>query len=191
VNPLSVVFLITILGVASEQPPLPYIDEGACPFECCTYREWTANEDVIAFAEPKDGASFAFTIKAGSKVTAETGFVVTSKAGVTRILKPIKLGYEHNSDVPPPEPELDLKSGELLYTLHYLGEGYDLFWYQGKLYSDQISASKPDADPPPPDATLQVVSLPVSDWWVKIQAQDGRVGWIRNPPYFDGADACA
>ena len=26
----------------SGAPPMPYIDQGACPFECCTYRDWVA-----------------------------------------------------------------------------------------------------------------------------------------------------
>ena len=26
-----------------SEPPTPYIDKSGCPFECCTYRDWTAN----------------------------------------------------------------------------------------------------------------------------------------------------
>ena len=26
---------------------LPFRDVGACPFECCTYREWTANKPTV------------------------------------------------------------------------------------------------------------------------------------------------
>ncbi len=134
-------------GVAAPQdkPPLPYIDQGACPFECCTYREWRANEAV----------------------------------------------YEKDAKVPKPEPMLKLKPGELLYTLHYTGEGFDLFWYKGKLYTDQIAADKPDPDPPPPDLDLQILSRPLDNWWIKIKTKDGKVGWMKDPPYFENSDACA
>src|SRR5437773_1794841 len=30
------------LVLAGDEPELPYYDWGACPFECCTYREWIA-----------------------------------------------------------------------------------------------------------------------------------------------------
>jgi hypothetical protein len=183
--------LTALPAFGQEQPPLPYIDQGACPFECCTYRLWKAKEVVVAYVEPKEGAPVAFTIKKRQQVTAETGFVVTSKAGITKVLKPIKLGYEKDSKDPTPKPLLDLKPGELLYTLHYLGEGFDLFWYKGKVYSDQISSDKPDPSPPAPERNLQVLSRPVDAWWVKVRTKEGRVGWIKDPPYFENSDACA
>lgn len=183
--------LTALPAFGQERPPLPYIDQGACPFECCTYRLWRAKKVVVAYAEPKKGASVAFTIKNGQQVTAETGFVVTSKAGITKVLKPIKLGYDKDSKSSAPKPLLDLKPGELLYTLHYLGEGFDLFWYKGRVYSDQISSDKVDPDPPAPELNLQALSLPEADWWVKVRTKEGRIGWIKNPPYFENSDACA
>ena len=183
--------LTALPALGQELPPLPYIDQGACPFECCTYRLWKANEVVIAYVEPKEGASIAFTIKKKQQVTAETGFVVTSKAGITKVLKPIKLGFDNDSKDPAPKPLLDLKPGALLYTLHYLGEGSDLFWYKGKVYSDQIASDKPDSNPPAPELKLQVLSRPVCAWWVKVKTMEGGVGWIKNPPYFENSDSCA
>jgi len=152
---------------------------------------WKAQKVVVAYVEPKEGVSVAFTIKNRQQLTAETGFVVTSKTGITKVLKAIKLGYDKDSKDPAPKPLLDLKPGELLYTLHYLGEGFDLFWYKGKVYSDQISSGKVDPDPPAPELNLQVLSLPEADWWVKVRTKEGRIGWIKNPPYFENSDACA
>ena len=88
------IVLIALSAFGQKPPPLPYIDKRACPFECCTYRLWKAKEVVVAYVEPKEGASVAFTIKKRQQVTAETGFVVTSKADITKVLKPIKLGYD-------------------------------------------------------------------------------------------------
>lgn len=183
---------VSTIVSAQDLPPLPYVDKGACPFECCTYRDWRANEKVIAYAEPKERAAKAFSIKKGQWVTAQTGFVVTTKAGVTKVLRPITLGYEQNAKGPvSKEGVLRLKPGELLYTLHYAGEGFDLFWYKGKVYSDQISSDEPDPDPPPPELNLQVLSRPAYTWWVRVKRKDGKIGWIKDPPYFENSDACA
>lgn len=180
---------VPVLG--QELPPLPYLDQDACPFECGTYRDWRARQTVIAYVEPKDGSPVAFTIKNKQVVAAETGFVQTLKAGITKVMKPILLGYEKETSDPEPKPLLHLKPGELLYTLHYVGEGSDLFWYQGKVYTDQIASDKPDPNPPPPELDLQVLSRPIAVWWVKVMTKNGRIGWLKNPPYFENSDACS
>ena len=41
-------------------PPVPYEEQGACPFECCTYRTWRAKVDTQIFKERRDGAALAF-----------------------------------------------------------------------------------------------------------------------------------
>lgn len=187
----SLVLSITTPVLGQELPPLPYIDQGACPFECCVYGSWTARQAVVTYAAPKDSSPVAFVIKKRQVVTAETGFVKTTKAGVTKVVKPISLGYDQDVSDPAPEPHLHLRPGELLYTLHYQGEGFDLFWYRGKAYSDQIASDAPDTDPPHPELNLQVLSRPVAVWWVKVRTKNGRIGWLKNPPYFKNSDACS
>ena len=34
---------------AQTRPPRNYEDRGACPFECCTYREWSVEEDTVLY----------------------------------------------------------------------------------------------------------------------------------------------
>ena len=70
-------------------------------------------------------------------------------------------------------PELSLKPGEVVYTLHYLGEGYDLFWYHGKTYHDQISIAEDAWGNVPFHETLKVESRPKTEWWVKIKDHAG------------------
>jgi hypothetical protein len=173
---------------ANEIPKLPYYDYDACPFECCVYGNWKLNKDVTAFKNPTAKSPITFTIKKGEEVIAITGFVVTYKVGVTKVLKPIKMGYQENGNNN--EEKLNLKPGEVIYTLHYAGEGYDLFWYKGKTYSDQISGDKLDPNPPPAHLSLQIISRPKADWWVKVKNHKGKIGWIKNPPYFEGSDSC-
>ena len=128
-----------------------------------------------------------FTIKKDEWVTAETGVVITYKAGITKVLKPMKLGYQEGQR----EPSLEVEHGDILYILHYAGEGFDLFWFKGKKYYDQIASDKPDPNPPSPELNVQVISRPEADWWVRVKNKKGQTGWIKNPPYFENADACA
>ena len=184
--------LVTTLSAATahadnpERPPLPYADWGACPFECCTYREWTANAPLKAYGTRITKAAVVFEVKRGESVRGVTGVVITSQYGVSKVLKPIQLGYREKSD----KPELSLQPGELLYTLHYLGEGMDLFWYKGKVYSDQIGGSEPDPDPPASDLNIQTVSVAKYVWWVKIKNAKGQIGWSKETKKFDHMDAC-
>jgi len=54
------------------KPPSIYVDKGACPFECCTYREWVARTDLTLLDSP-DGKKAVAQIKKGEKVLAMTG----------------------------------------------------------------------------------------------------------------------
>jgi hypothetical protein len=181
--------MATFGAFASEKPPLPYYDWNACPFECCTYRAWRAKAPVKVYRTRTTKSESAFEVGKGEWVRALTGVVVTYRYGVTKVLKPITLGYRVTYPVEG-DPQLSLQPGELLYTLHYLGEGFDLFWYRGKVYSDQIASHKPDPDPPSPELNLQVLSRPHDVWWAKVRRKDGSVGWTNEPHKFGNIDAC-
>ena len=187
---VQLLYFVTSICWAQDSPPIPYIDNGACPFECCIYRQWQAKEPGVAYVDPSVGTGQAFSISATEWVTAETGFVATKEFGITRILKPIRLGYPEDSEGTDQKPELELKPGELLYILHPAGEGYDVFWYHGKVYSDQITLDENNGPMDRSDLSIESVSRPVTEWWVRIKNSKGQVGWIQIPPYFDNADAC-
>src|SRR6187401_2738911 len=61
---MSVLALAALLGCArtTEQsgPPLPFDEEGACPFLCCTYRAWTVDWDTDVRSERRDDAPVAY-----------------------------------------------------------------------------------------------------------------------------------
>jgi hypothetical protein len=163
---------------------LPYLDWVACPFECCTYREWGVTKPTVVWKERRRGAPVAFRLKEGDRVVGVTGVVVTLKAGRMRILKKLKLDDEK---------PVSLKPGDVIYTLHYLGEGYDLFWFNGNRHSDQISADAIDTGSPASGSALWVEALPETDWWVKVKNAAGQVGWTVVEDNFDAADmdACS
>lgn len=163
-------FLLISSGQILAQPRLPYKDAGACPFECCTYREWTANKATVLRTKMSEGALVAFRVKKGEKVTGVTGVVITTKAGVLKVLRNTTVG----------ENKVRVKAGEFLYLLTYTGEGFYDTWYKGKIFSDSFHDN----------AALKLVSEPTSVWWVKIKNRKGKVGWTKMPDNFDNKDAC-
>lgn len=172
---LKYAFLIAISFVLynsslAQTPKLPYKDVGACPFECCQYRQWTAKKDTIIYKEMRDGSPVAFKIKRREKVTGLTGVVITTKAGQVKALKNFTTFEE----------KMPIRAGDILYTLTYRGEGFYLIWYKGKQFDDEVFD----------EAKLKILSQPVSVWWVKIKNRKGQTGWTRMSENFDNMDAC-
>jgi hypothetical protein len=157
-------------------PKLPFIDPGVCPFECCQFGEWTARSSYRAHASSSAGASVAFAVHPGEKIQALTGIVITRKAGIVIVRKQTRF---YDITVP-----ADAK----LYVLHPSGEGVALFWYNGATHSGELEAEtvhKGNANRP-----WDVLSVPETEWWVKVKNQHGAIGWLLNPRGFRGMDAC-
>src|ERR1041384_46047 len=74
---------------ATKTVPIPFEDKGACPFECCTYRQWVATETTPVKASHRDDSPVVFRIKKGERVTALTGIVITTKPGKAQVTKPV------------------------------------------------------------------------------------------------------
>ncbi len=64
-----------------SEPPLPFEDHGACPFECCTYRGWTVETTTELRAARSLQAPVVFSVKPGENVVGLNGVVVTRKPG--------------------------------------------------------------------------------------------------------------
>jgi hypothetical protein len=177
---------VALAGEGPEKPAIPYYDWGACPFECCTYRTWIARVPVTIFTSRNEKSDVAFVLKKGERVRAITGVVVTYKFGVTKITQSVQIGYPLKGD----KPVLSLAPGETLYTLHYVGEGSDLFWYKGSTYIDQISVPEHAWGQIPNADNVKVFSRPRYSWWAKVRNKSGQVGWTRKTDQFDNQDAC-
>jgi hypothetical protein len=169
----EVIFAISVLSasaVFADEHPKYYIDKGACPFECCTYREWSTDKTTELHKEPKIGSSVIGTAKKGLMVTAKTGEVHT---------RPGKLIVRKDVTT--------FRKGDVLWVYTYLGESYFKIWYQGKFIEDQIDFNirKPKAD----DWGYFEI-IPDSDWWVRIKTHSGLEGWTNKPGNFSNQDAC-
>lgn len=164
------------LSKAQERPPEPYDNWGVCPFECCTYREWTASADIPVHASRSEQSAIVFRLRRDEQVQALTGVVVTEKAGAIRIDQPVRDGYISGNG----EPQLSLKAGEFVYLLAPLGEGSYLFWYHGKVYRSGLGM----AAMPRLDGSESRMS-----WWKLVRNKAGEQGWTKSDQ-FANADAC-
>lgn len=108
---------ITAQTTGEQKPPSVYIDKGACPFECCTYREWVARTDVVLLEGP-NGKTVVGQVKKGERVLALTGEVHSV---------PVRVVARRDY------PDAGVKAGDTVYVLHYIGEGFWKVWHDGKL----------------------------------------------------------
>lgn len=154
------VFASTARSNAEQKPPNVHIDQGACPFECCTYREWVARTDVTLLDIP-NGKSVVGHIKKGEKVLALTGEVHS-----------VPLQVVAHKDY----PDAGVKTGDTIYILHYIGEGYWKVWHDGKVVEVEDFPGK----------SLK----PKTTWWVKLKTSSGGIGWAAEQHNFDNQDSC-
>ncbi len=182
---LALAAIVGSLGLAAQparepQPPMPYEDWDACPFEGCMYREWTALEPVAVRSARRTTAAIVFRLNTGDKVTALTGVVITTKPGRVRFVRP--------QDLDSSSGRIHIDRGQMLYLLTYQGEGFTKAWFDGSLYKDVDTASFHNGvcDVDPNQCSGKIVQPWQYEWWVQIRSRSGRVGWTNQPGKFDG-----
>jgi hypothetical protein len=164
-------FSLPARGASPDGPPLPYVDRGACPFECCTYREWTVEADTPVRTRRDLKALLLFTARKGESVYGLTGAVVTLQPGRVSVTQDTQIGEESR--------QITVPAGTVLYSLHYLGEGYSLFWHRGTIFPASAE-----------DMKLRPESDPKTVWWVLVENAAGDVGWSERPDNFGNKDRC-
>jgi hypothetical protein len=141
-------------------PPNPFIDIGACPFECCEYKNWTAADKVRLLDKP-DGGQIVGYLDKGEIVEGVTGYVISNPVAT-----------KADRDI----PETKIKIGDVFYVLHYDSIGYWKVWFQGEITFVHES--------------VVPIPMVVSKWWVKIKKYNGLEGWILSGKNFLHQDAC-
>ena len=162
--------------MARVLPPNPYESWGVCPFECCTYREWTADAEIPVHEKRSAQSRILYRLHAGERVDALTGVVVTRNPAPIHVDHAVKDGFTDASD----RPRLSFKPGDVVYMLAPLGEGFYLFWYQGKVYR---SGSELAALPGVEGKRMTLT------WWKQVRNKAGKTGWTRSDR-FQNTDAC-
>lgn len=168
----SFALVLMVAGFSFSQkrpgPPVPYIDRGACPFECCTYREWNVVKPTALRRSMRDSSPVILRLRTGQKVQGVTGVVITTEPGIVEAIKQTTVD------------SLKVNPGDRVYVLTNLGEGYAKVWFKGRVLQGE----------PYDESIFKPIRQTKSVWWVKIKDRRGRIGWSREPENFDNVDQC-
>ncbi len=180
---LGIIFLQT-QAFGQFSPALPYIERGACPFECCQFGLWHTFSALTAYSREGDTSSIAFHLAPGDTFTAITGNLHIERFGLALISKSDRKSRVTDSAL----------------VLGYTGEGYYNIFHQGEYRNIELSWSNPNVTPNDTSYFGRLVEPAYMVWWVKIREGGGRIGWIRlvnktdNGMEFDeridGVDGC-
>ena len=161
--------------VKQPRPTVPYESPGACPFECCVYREWTVEQDTDVFGDYRKPTSVNFRVRRGETVTALTGVVVTTKLGMAIVRSPRASLASF------------FKPGERFDVIHHVSEGHWKYWFNGYFDVKPMAETK---QCPGPACEFELVQEPQTVWWANVRARNGREGWTREPRHFGNKDRC-
>lgn len=163
---------------AAAEPPAMLSDEGACPFECCVYREWSVEADTTLHAEPKEGSPVVAQAGKGTRARGLTGVVITTEPGRFEVLRAVKGAGGHSY-----EP------GEIVWVYTYRGEGFFKVWHRGEFVEEEALFMLSGSVPRGYDWG-HALAQPKSTWWVKVRTADGKEGWSDQTRNFGNKDAC-
>lgn len=162
-----------------ELPKLPktFIDKGACPFECCSYRTWKAEKDVEIYERAR-GTKVVDRIKKGDSLEGMTGEVESEPILVAVI-------NDHVDD-----NGNQFSKGDKFYLLTYLGEGFFRAWSDGKIFGMSAIGVKDAFDYYGKEPFWAEASRRYSRiWWKKVKTRRGIIGWTKED-VFSGQDSC-
>jgi hypothetical protein len=166
---------------AMPAPTLPFYDWKACPFEGCSYRQWTSRKSVVSYDTWKKDRRPIAEISKGDVVTGVTGVVITFTPGVIRVDRDLADG--------------NLRRGDTILTYAYRGEGYSAVWFKGTYYSEfDISFTKwPDGQGcGGSHCAATYVNLGKKVWWAEVKLKSGRMAWVdMDQADFEGVDLLA
>ena len=163
-------------------PTIPFDEPGACPFQCCTYREWSVVWGTDVRIDRRDDAPVAFHVAVNDTVTAVTGVVTTTKAGRATSSRQVSVGANR----------VPVAAGQPIYLLRSIGSGDWKIWMNGQTDEQYIgspaycASGKQGSD----ECALTVLEQPETVWWVNMRDALGREGWTREVDHFSNIDSC-
>lgn len=158
------------------RPVAPVVVNGACPFECCQYGDWTLLTAAPLREAPSPAARVLLRIPRRSAVRSDSGIVRVTRVGLLRVMRTVRA----------PDLGIDYQAGDTVRVLDYLGEGFYTVWYRGRQSPSPVGFDDPD---------LRVLARPRSEWWAHVTWRGPTTsvsGWIRmDDVEVRGADGCA
>jgi len=170
------------------------VAHGACPFECCTYRDWKAPVPLPRLDAPIHGSPVD-TIAVDEAFGSITGTVFIT--GIQLVI--VRDSLNGLGEVRPPlvasrsEWKAVFLPGDTVVTLDYIGEGFYRVWDGTETREvQQFWWSVDDQNAAPDWASHGHASGAYgSEWWIQSRRSDGVEGWFRAPDqYIPGSDAC-
>lgn len=155
-----------------------YIDEGACPFECCVYGAWTARARTPVHAEPNTRSRQTGVVEPGADVEALGGHVATRGAAFV-------VSRRHRDYLP----------GEVLTVYTYHGEGVFTVQRDGRRFQEDLgfspyggsAGSRCEAH----EDCWGTLSQPLQmQWWARVRLPNGHLGWVQASRNFSGQSGC-
>jgi len=161
---------------SSEKPPENYVVKGACPFECCQYREWTVEQDTDLVELP-DSHQVVGRARKGSRVLGVTGEVHLKPVPVVVLLDQ---GEAFPKDT-------------IVFAFDYQGEGEGNVYTHGSIVSTTLAFADYCFHPSPAcwgEYLVLQKEQKEAVWWVQIKLPDGKIGWTDKAQHFGHKDAC-
>jgi hypothetical protein len=166
---ISFATLFAFVSIAvAEELSTPYIVENACPFEGCTFGEWSVLKNAMVHEAPNKNSKVVTTLIAGSVITVETGVIYVTPGRAIVTGKP----YRTASSINPKEEVL---------LLDYIGEGYSRIYQGGIYYETKIAREKNQCKDNPNwrYCWVEVIEEPIVKWWVKVKDKKiEKNGWV-------------
>lgn len=152
------------------------VRRGACPFECCIYREWRAASAIPVMRAERDVGAPLLTMASGETFRADSGNVHITGIAIVVI----------NDSVGDP-PYWSFSPGDTVVVLDHVGEGHFNVWHDGEVKEAEgfwVEGRQP--------VVAELLGRYATEWWVHVTTEDGRTGWIRADvaESIMGADAC-
>jgi hypothetical protein len=159
---------------ASQKPPDHYVAKDACPFECCTYREWTVEQDTDLVAAP-GSRKVVGRAKKGTRVRGMTGEVH---------LEPQPVVVLRDDNFP---------KDSIAFVLDYEGEGFGHVWSGSSVASVFLGVREycfRVSDSCWGETLFPASARRASVWWVNIRLPNGTIGWSDQSDHFGNKDLC-
>lgn len=176
---LLAVALLAPWSVTAQLPPPPlYIDAGACPFECCGYTQWIAEEGTLLRRAADSLAAAVHTLQEGEHVEAVTGEVRTVPAPF--LVRETILSTSGQRWSP----------ADTIWVLTYIGEGYFSVWQNDTVSLEFSPYGGGMGDRCQNCSHGELLQPYQQEWWIQIRRQNGDVGWTDQAERFSGKDGC-